>query len=225
MKCSLASAATLTALCGVLAACSGEASHGPGTLSQMPGSGIAALTTATLKSTSVHYTGTVNDATVDVTTDIPGQGCRAAVSQAGSTYTVEIIRDGLYFNANTTFWTQWTGQPAAELPKPDQWVHTPKSDALFVPLLDVCDPSAMLAGNATGITKSGPTTWRGHRVFVLNAAGDHAYVTDTATPRLLYLTGTTNAVTSGSLTFDYDTTTPVRPPRADHVVNSSTYGW
>jgi hypothetical protein len=120
--------------------------------------------------------------------------------------TVRIIEVGktVYFNADTTFWTQNTNATEAQL-LAGKWVYGPISSAPFSSFQAFLSPRAFMKlflGSDQGpFSKKGTTTVNGVRVIPVMANGPGILYVEAANPHLVVSAKGSKGTSSASLSF------------------------
>jgi hypothetical protein len=230
-------AVTVTACSGspAKAPAAGGGSPAADPLAHMSASQITVRALGSLRTVpAVRISGafTADGATISLgITVVRGQGCDGTIGVPGKgSFGLIYLGKTVWIKPTDQFYRALSGGksvPAAVLGK---YLQAPPGSGLD-DFAEFCDMSNLLGqysaggAGAAGLVKRELTTIDGQRALEIGEAGDSAalYVTDTANPRVLRLTGG-----SGSDTIDfsgYGQAAVIKPPPASEIVDASKYGF
>jgi hypothetical protein len=221
----------VAAACGV-AACGGGAPADP--LASMSASQIMTKTLADLKAvSSVQYSGVASDSGQDISLNLAitkTGSCRGTMSEPGSG-SLKIVATGqtMWLQMSAKFWASQGMTSSGEANMlAGKYISVPESNPSMGAFSELCSPSG-LASNFKGkgtLKKEAESTIDGQKVLAIEDSANNAvaYVTDTATPELVRVTG------SGSDRGDiinftgYGDTVQITAPPSSDVINGSKLG-
>jgi hypothetical protein len=217
---------------GGVAACGGGAPADP--LASMSANQIMTKTLADLKAaSSVQYSGNASDSGQEISLDLAiakSGACRGTMSEPG-TGSIKIVTLGqtMWLQMSAKFWASEGMTNSAEANMlAGKYISVPENSSGMSAFSGLCSLSG-LAGNFKGkgtLKKEAESTIDGQKVLGIEDSANNAvaYVTDTATPELVRVTG------SGSdkgdiLNFTgYGATEQITAPPSSDVIDGSKLG-
>jgi hypothetical protein len=226
----LAAAAGGVAVC--LTACGGGAPADP--LASMSASQIMSKTLTDLKATSsVEYSGTASDSGQAVSIDIvvaKGGNCRGTITEPDSgLMKIVAIGQSVWLQMSPKFWTSQGSMSASQASSlAGKYVQMPDSSADAGGFSQMCS-TAGLASGFTGkgaLKKEAESTIDGQKVVAIADSANNAvaYVTDTATPELVRVTGSGSAKGNILNFTGYGDKVLITAPSSSEVINGAKLG-
>jgi len=200
-------------------------------LSGLSADQIATKAVANLKSaSSVHVTGAVTSSGETVGLDLTlvrAQGCTGTMAVTGTgSFQLTAIGSQVWIKPDQQFWKN-EGATAAVLNVVSGKYLKVTATSRFGSLREFCQPS-QLAGSfgspKAGLVKGATTTINGQQALQIKQTGQSAslFVSDTATPQILRLSGGSQ----GTIDFsDYNSPVTLTAPSAADTLDGAKYGF
>jgi hypothetical protein len=228
-----APAVLCAAMLGLTAAACSSSSSSSSPLAGMTADQIAVRAVADLAATSsVRVSGNVTSSgeTIGLNlTLVRGQGCQGGMNLVGKG------QFGIVGNATTVwikpsdaFYKSVGASGTALSLLSGKWLKVPAGGSGFGGLSSLCDASSIahsFAQNETGFTKGPATTIDGQPAIELTqpSKSTHVYVSDTASPQILHITGPKG---QGYVDFGaYGAAATITPPAASDTLDGTKYGF
>lgn len=226
-------AVVASAACLAAVGCGGGSGSGD-PLSGMSAKQVTTKAIASLKSApSFTITGSVPYSGHPLSIDLgfKGKDCAGTIGEGSvGSIAMVVIGTAVWLKPDATFWKSQGGSAGAEAAKllAGKYLKSSTSDSNASPLASICDTKSLTAQMdiPADVAKGPFTTVDGQRVLALTdkAKNSTMYVTDTAVPRIMKVTGKQPG-DSGQFTIAYGVPATVTAPPASQTVDGAQYGF
>lgn len=217
-----------------VAACGSSAPVDP--LASLSVNQIMSKTMTDLKAaSSVRFSGTVNDSGQNIAMDLTitkDGSCRGTMSES-DTGTMDIVAVGqtVWFQMTAKFWSsQGGGISSAEASElAGKYISLPENSSTMSGFSQLCSPSGLASSftsKKNSLKKGAESTIDGQKVLAIKDSADSAiaYVSDTAAPELIRLTGSGSNKGSSVDFTGYGDKVLITAPPSNEVIDGSKLG-
>jgi hypothetical protein len=216
-----------------VAACGSSAPVDP--LASLSANQIMSKTMTDLKAaSSVRFSGTVNDSGQNIAMDLTitkDGSCRGTMSES-STGTMDIVAVGqtVWFQMTAKFWSSEGISNSAEASElAGKYISLPENSSTMSGFSQLCSPSGLASSSTSkknALKKGVESTIDGQKVLAIKDSADSAvaYVSDTAAPELIHLTGSGSNKGSSVDFTGYGDKVLITAPPSNEVIDGSKLG-